>query len=168
MLTKCQFLPEISLSRSSDPANSAPPVWIVVLWKRPLLGFWGCTRSSTTKSSPLAGHHPTPNHLCSLLDMIILLPRFTSCREDDRCAYIRKISDQSMSLKVPPGYMRRWGWSLTLENFLNKGLAVFRITLWWRRRAFIMIYQGGDSQISIPYLPGGHLILDICFNRSLR
>ena len=31
-------------------------------------GCWGCTPSSTTTSSPLAGHHPSPNHLCSPLD----------------------------------------------------------------------------------------------------
>ena len=80
MPTKCQFRPEISLSGSSAPANSAPPVWIVVLWKKAAAGLLGrFPSSSTTKSSPLAGHHPTPNHLCSLLDIVILLPRFTSC-----------------------------------------------------------------------------------------
>ena len=40
----------------------AHPVWNVVLWKKAAAGLLGLSRSSNTKSSPLAGHHPTPNH----------------------------------------------------------------------------------------------------------
>ena len=75
-----------------------PPVRIVVLWKKVAAGLlvW-FPSSSTTKSSPLAGHHPTPNHLCSFLEINHYAAEIHPLQGRQQVCLHREISDHSLS-----------------------------------------------------------------------
>ena len=147
MPTKCQFCTEISLSKSSAPANSAPLVWIVVLWKKAAAGLLGMSPAP-----------PLPNP--ALWQGITLPPTISAptwtlsfcCRDSPAAGKTTGVLTQGKFLisqwvyTVPPGYLRGWGWSFKFESFLNKGLTLFRIIQWRRLGASIMNNQGNISK----------------------